>query len=229
MDISVRDLEFSYRGTDASFRLSISQLDISPGQRIAVIGPSGSGKSTMLQLIAGILLPDRGTISVGNHHVSKLDDAGRRAFRIRNIGFIFQDFELIDYLNVVENILLPYRLNPQLRLAAEDRLRARDLCQRLGLKGKETRTVTALSQGERQRVAIGRALIHKPGLLLADEPTGNLDPANKHLMVDLLKEAAAHEETSLVMVTHDHALLDGWDRILDFKDLISSTPVTPAS
>jgi putative ABC transport system ATP-binding protein len=222
LNISINHLKFRYSGGAGEFVMDIPSLDIRAGEKIAIIGPSGSGKSTLLQLLAGILVPAEGSISIGDTEVSSLADARRRAFRITSVGFVFQDFELIDYLNVIENILLPFRLHPGLSLTSDDRSRAGALAGKLGLAGKEKRGVRNLSQGERQRVAIGRALIHKPGIVLADEPTGNLDPANKYLMVDLLRNVTADSGATLIMVTHDHALLDGWDRIVDFKDLLAA-------
>lgn len=156
--------------------------------------------------------------------VSSLSDRERRAFRILRIGFVFQDFELIDYLNVTDNILLPYRLNAHLSMSDRTNQRMLELSRRLGLQDKLKRSVDQLSQGERQRVAIGRALVHEPGLILADEPTGNLDPVNKMRIVDLLRREASDHGATLVMVTHDHDLLAGWDRVLDFKDLMETRP-----
>ena len=224
MNIQIDQIRFSYGRQEVGFSLHIPNLDISSGSQIAVIGPSGSGKSTLLHLIAGILLPDTGSISVDNSVVSSLSDRDRRAFRILNVGFVFQDFELIDYLNVTDNILLPYRLNAHLSMSDRTNQRMLELSRRLGLQDKLKRSVDQLSQGERQRVAIGRALVHEPGLILADEPTGNLDPVNKMRIVDLLRREASDHGATLVMVTHDHDLLAGWDRVLDFKDLMETRP-----
>lgn len=222
MNIQIDQIRFSYGRQEAGFSLHIPNLNISSGSQIAVIGPSGSGKSTLLHLMAGILLPDTGSISVDSSVVSSLSDRDRRAFRILNVGFVFQDFELIDYLNVTDNILLPYRLNSHLAMSGRTQQRVQELSSRLGLGDKLKRSVDQLSQGERQRVAIGRALIHEPGLILADEPTGNLDPVNKMRMVDLLRREASDHGATLVMVTHDHDLLDGWHRVLDFKELMET-------
>jgi ABC-type lipoprotein export system ATPase subunit len=224
VNIQIDQIRFSYGRQEVGFSLHIPNLDISSGSQIAVIGPSGSGKSTLLHLIAGILLPDTGSISVDNSVVSSLSDRDRRAFRILNVGFVFQDFELIDYLNVTDNILLPYRLNAHLSMSDRTNQRMLELSRRLGLQDKLKRSVDQLSQGERQRVAIGRALVHEPGLILADEPTGNLDPVNKMRIVDLLRREASDHGATLVMVTHDHDLLAGWDRVLDFKDLMETRP-----
>jgi putative ABC transport system ATP-binding protein len=224
VNIRIEKIRFSYSRYEPGFALNIPELNISSGSQIAVIGPSGSGKSTLLHLIAGILVPDAGSISVDSILVSSLSDRERRAFRILRVGFVFQDFELIDYLNVTDNILLPYRLNAHLSMSDRTNQRMLELSRRLGLQDKLKRSVDQLSQGERQRVAIGRALVHEPGLILADEPTGNLDPVNKMRIVDLLRREASDHGATLVMVTHDHDLLAGWDRVLDFKDLMETRP-----
>jgi putative ABC transport system ATP-binding protein len=187
-----------------------------------VIGPSGSGKTTFLNLVSGIVTPDRGTVRVTEIEVSALSDARRRAFRIRHIGFVFQDFELLDYLNVMDNILHPYRITEALRLDAGVRERAWSLADRMGIGDKLKRRVTDLSHGEKQRVAICRALLPEPRLLLADEATGNLDPHNKGLILDLLFDSVDAHGTTLLAVTHDHELLSRFDRVVDFADYRST-------
>ena len=219
--ISVTDLVFKY--TNSPFELRIEKLAATQAECVAVVGPSGSGKTTLLNLLAGILLPQTGTITVGETVVSSLTDAARRDFRIANIGFVFQDFELVDYLNVRENILLPCFINGSLPATAERKSRADALAASMGMTDKLTRPIQRLSQGERQRVAICRALLTEPKVLLADEPTGNLDPSNKTNIVNLLTNYAKESEASLVVVTHDHSLLPLFDRVIDFTELL--TPV----
>jgi putative ABC transport system ATP-binding protein len=155
--IELRGVQFAYRG--GSFRLDIPSFSVQGGERLAVIGPSGSGKTTLLNLIAGILTPVNGNVEVAGTEVSALADARRRDFRIRNIGFVFQDFELLDYLNVLDNILHPYRITGALRLDRTVRERAAGLAERLGVGDKLKRRADDLSQGEKQRVAICRALL----------------------------------------------------------------------
>ncbi|MEO0913524.1 MAG: ATP-binding cassette domain-containing protein, partial [Pseudomonadota bacterium] len=192
------------------------------GSRTAIVGPSGTGKTTLLNLLSGILVPERGTVSVEGEVISGLGDAARRAFRIRRIGFVFQSFALLDYLTAYENILYPYRITAHLTLDAAARARARDLAERVGLADKLSRKPGALSQGERQRVAICRALVTAPALVLADEATGNLDPENKARILDLLFEQVAAERATLVAVTHDHDLLARFDHVIDFAALRSA-------
>ena len=147
-----------------------------------------------------------------------LGDARRRDFRIRTIGFVFQDFELLDYLNVLDNILHPYRITGALRLDAVVRERAEALAERMGIGDKLKRRANDLSQGEKQRVAICRALLPGPRLLLADEATGNLDPRNKARILDLPFDSVEAHGATLLAVTHDHELLPRFDRVVDFAD-----------
>lgn len=215
MDATLQAVEFGYG--DAGFRLRIPELTLAAGSRTAFVGPSGSGKTTLLRLLAGIATPQSGTIQIGKHALHTLAEADRRAFRIQQIGFVFQDFRLIDYLDVRENLRLPYRLNDALKLDSEVDARLEALAETLQLTDKLNAAIDTLSQGERQRVAIGRALLPRPGLILADEPTGNLDPPNKTRILDLLFEQAKASKATLVMVTHDHALLDRFEQVIDFE------------
>lgn len=213
--IKIRELYFEYPGSD--FKFSISKLDIKGGAKVAVIGPSGYGKTTFLNLLSGISTPVKGEIEVDSEDIGSLSDSERRSFRISKIGFVFQNFELVEYLTILDNILLPYRINPSLTLTSEVRSRARALSEKMGLSDKLKRNVTKLSQGEMQRVAICRALLTEPRLLLADEPTGNLDPTNKELTIQTLFDYAERHESTLVMVTHDHSLLSGFDSVIDLE------------
>jgi len=213
--IKISDVEFSYGRGD--FRLQIERLEVAEGAKTALIGPSGSGKTTFLSLVSGTLLPLTGSVRVDGQEISSMTDAARREFRITNIGFVFQDFELLEYLSVLDNILHPYRINRALRLTAEVRSRARQLAEETGLSDKLRRWPDQLSQGERQRVAICRALLARPKLLLADEPTGNLDPKNKDRILDLLLDYAQSSHATVLVVTHDLGLLKRFDRVVDFQ------------
>lgn len=214
--IEIQQLKFRYILGD--FRLSIPQFSVSQGEKVAVIGPSGSGKTTLLNLIAGILTPVSGGVHVGDVNVSELNDAGRRDFRIANIGFVFQDFELLDYLNVFHNILHLYRITSALKLDKAVKRRAAALAEAMNIDDKLTRMADDLSQGEKQRAAICRALLPRPKLILADEATGNLDPENKLRILDLLFRAVEEHDATLLAVTHDYELLKRFDRVVDFKD-----------
>jgi putative ABC transport system ATP-binding protein len=213
--IRVSDLDFRYGEGD--FELCVPELAVRHAERVAVIGPSGSGKTTLLHLIAGIATPRSGTVHTQGIELTALDDSARREFRIRHVGLVFQEFELLEYLSVLDNVLLPYRINPSLRLEPCVRERARALARRVGIGDKLGRLVTRLSHGERQRVAVCRALIAEPELLLADEPTGNLDPANKGRVLDILLDYARERSATILAVTHDYDLLGRFERVVDFK------------
>jgi putative ABC transport system ATP-binding protein len=214
--VNLLDIEFHY--PQGGFRLNIPSFSVSSGEKIAVVGPSGSGKTTLLNLLAGILMPQKGSVAIGENTVSSLTDAARRNFRIREVGFVFQDFELLDYLTVLDNILHPYRITDTLKLNGDVRQRAVSLAEQMGMAGHLKKQPGELSQGEKQRAAICRALLPRPGLILADEATGNLDPANKTLILDLLFECVKEHGATLVAVTHDHELLPRFDRVVDFTD-----------
>ena len=214
--IDIQDLNFSY--ATGNFTLAIPRFMINQGEKVAVIGPSGTGKTTLLNLIAGIIAVKSGTVEIAGTAVQQLNDAQRRRFRITTIGFVFQDFELLDYLDVQDNILHPYRISDALRLDTSVRQRAASLADAMGIGDKLKRRATDLSQGEKQRAAICRALLPRPRLILADEATGNLDPENKTKILDLLFAAVDDHDTTLLAVTHDHELLDRFDRIVDFKN-----------
>ena len=217
--IEIQNLEFRY--PRSAFNLSIGTLAIEPANQVAIVGPSGAGKTTLLNLISGIALPDSGTIKVGDVEVNKLSDSHRRNFRIKNIGMVFQQFELLEYLNVRQNILLPYYINPSLTLTSATSERADALAESMGLADKLKRNAEKLSQGERQRVAVCRALLTEPPCMFADEPTGNLDIRNKHLLIELLFEQSRQHKSTLVVVTHDQAILDGFDHVINFETLLS--------
>ena len=214
--ININSLEFNY--DEGEFRLSIPELTVSQTEKTAVIGPSGSGKTTLLNLVAGIFLPQEGMVTVDALTVSKLNDSERRNFRIQNIGFVFQDFELLDYLNVLDNILHPYRITGTLTLGMDVRARAVQLAEDMGIVDKLKRHPSDLSQGEKQRAAICRSLLPSPKVVLADEATGNLDPANKTRILDLLFRSVEEHGATLLAVTHDHELLSRFDRVIDFQE-----------
>jgi putative ABC transport system ATP-binding protein len=219
--ILISDLHFNYPNSE--FRLTVPEFAVSSGEKIAVVGPSGSGKTTLLNLLAGILAPNHGRVRVGAFNVSDLGDAGRRDFRISNIGFVFQDFELLDYLSILDNILHPYRITGALKLTSVIRQRAIYLAEQMGIAEHLKKHPGELSQGEKQRAAICRALLPNPCLILADEATGNLDPTNKNRILDLLFESVAAHDATLVAVTHDHELLPRFDRVIDFQDFHQGT------
>ena len=220
--VEIRDLAFGYG--EGGFRLAVPRLGIGPGETVVLIGPSGSGKTTLLHLIAGILPPDSGSVSVGGTVLAALTPGARRRFRIERIGLVFQEFALLDHLSVRENILLPFLVDRTLarsRNPDSDLARVTESC---GIAHLVGRRPEKLSHGERQRVALCRSLITRPALLLADEPTGNLDPATTGRVVALLLEEVRARGTTLVMVTHDHSLIGSFDRVVDFESLAEAVP-----
>jgi len=214
--IRIQELDFYY--LLGEFSLNIREFAVNKGEKVAVIGPSGSGKTTLLNLVGGIITPMNGVVSVDHVKVSELNDTSRRDFRVANIGFVFQDFELLDYLNVLDNILHTYRITGALSLDKEVRSRAADLAIEMGIGDKLKRHANDLSHGEKQRVAICRALLPRPKLILSDEATGNLDPDNKMLILDLLFRSVEQHDATLLAVTHDHELLNRFDRVIDFQN-----------
>lgn len=197
----------------------VPDFGVAAGRHAAVVGPSGCGKTTLLRLLTGILTPTAGTIELDGHRLDQLGEARRRTIRIATVGFVFQRFALLDYCTALENILLPLRLHGSVSLDADARGRALELAQRTGISHTLKRRPDKLSQGEQQRVAICRALIASPKLIACDEPTGNLDPARAGSIMDLILEQAERTGATVLLVTHDHALLPRFGHVLDMGEL----------
>jgi putative ABC transport system ATP-binding protein len=191
-------------------------LTVGKGERIAVMGPSGSGKSTLLNLICGLDQPTAGTIKIEGIELSRLNDDARTRLRREKIGMIFQTFNLLPTLTGLENVALPLRLQGIPRSEAEKR--ARTMLARVGLADRLTHRPDELSGGERQRIAIARALIFAPPVLLADEPTGNLDSTTGKEILDLIDDLHREFNTTIVLVTHNEEAAQHCDRILRLRD-----------
>lgn len=222
--IDARDLVFRHtptrrqlaRAPDAQpFELRLPSWQVPKGSRVALHGPSGCGKTTLLELVAGILPAAEGSLVVEGQDLAQQGEAARRAHRITQVGFVFQDYPLVEHLDLVENVVLPYRLNPALKLEPGVRDRARSLLAELDLGGKQHRLPRELSQGERRRAAIARALITRAQLLLADEPTASLDPARSRAVIELLEGLSRDHGLTLLLVTHDPELLPRFDAVLE--------------
>ena len=189
--------------------------EIQRGESVALLGRSGCGKSTLLNLIGGIDQPDGGDIFIDGSCINRMDEHGRTLFRRRHIGFIYQFFNLIPTLTVIENLLLPLELNGW--DLAEGRRRSMALLEQVGLSEREASYPDQLSGGEQQRVAVARALVHRPAVVLADEPTGNLDAESGQQVLELLDRLVRDELCTLVMVTHSQVVAARADRVFHLK------------
>jgi putative ABC transport system ATP-binding protein len=219
--IDVEGLEFGYPAGD--FELGVPDLRVAAGESVALTGPSGCGKTTLVHLLAGILEARAGRIGVAGLDMAALAAHDRQDLRALEIGLVFQEFELLEYLDALDNVLLPYRLTPVLELDAAARERAAALLADVGLGDKLQRFPGQLSQGERQRVALCRALVTRPMVLLGDEPTGNLDEANRDHVIDGLLGYGLDAGAAVVVVTHDRDLLPRFSRTVDVSRLASPT------
>jgi putative ABC transport system ATP-binding protein len=215
--LSIRQLRRNFREGERIHRvLDGVDAQIASGERVAVMGRSGSGKSTLLNLISGIDRADSGTVHIDGLEVTTLGEPARTLFRRAHIGFVYQFFNLIPTLDVAENVRLVLELNGLRGRAARERSLA--ALEDVGLRARAHSAVDALSGGEQQRVAIARALVHTPKLLLADEPTGNLDDATAQELLPALLGLTRARGTTLVMVTHDEALAAAADRVLELRE-----------
>ena len=191
-------------------------LDIQRGELVAIIGPSGSGKSTLLGLIGGLDTPSQGTVKIDGVDISHLNEDRLTEIRNEKIGFIFQFFNLMPALTAVENVALPIQFARKRKFTPEKR--AKELLTQLGMADRLSHRPTELSGGQQQRVAIARALANDPPLLLADEPTGNLDQESGLMVIDALKQIRSESNTTIVIVTHDAHLAQQTDRVIELVD-----------
>jgi len=215
--ISLQKISRYYQTGERSMRaLEDISLEIEHHEFVAIVGPSGCGKSTLLHLIAGLDRPTTGEIVVDNLNLTKADDAQLTEFRRRRLGLVFQFFNLLPTMNALENVSLPLLL--QGVAPNEATRRAEELLERVGLTNRANHFVHQLSGGEQQRTAIARALIHRPRLLIADEPTGNLDSAAAKLVLDLLEKIAHEQMATLILVTHSSEVAAIATRKIELRD-----------
>jgi putative ABC transport system ATP-binding protein len=194
--------------------LDVRELRLAEGAQVALKGRSGSGKTTLLNLVAGVLRPDEGRIAVAGNEITALSEAARDRVRAECIGYVFQTFNLLQGLTALENVLLPTMLR-----GAPDRPRAAALLERVGMKDRLPYRPRQLSVGQQQRVAVARALANRPKLVLADEPTGNLDEQHAGEALRLLRDVCRENGAALLVVSHDTRVLGQFERVLDLKDL----------
>jgi putative ABC transport system ATP-binding protein len=228
MLIQSRSLGREYRSGSRTLRvLSDVDLDVGAGEFVAIVGPSGSGKTTLLGLLAGLDQPTSGSIAIDGTNLGALTEDERARFRAERIGFVFQTFQLIPTLTALENVLVPLELANG--SARSGRARALELLDAVGLAERVDHYPAQLSGGEQQRVAIARAFSNRPGILFADEPTGNLDADTGGTVIDLLVSLHAREGSTMVLVTHDPALAARASRVVTLRAgrVVSDVPSQP--
>jgi len=211
MSLHLRNVRKSYRQPDGTPVpvLGIESFSIDQAEQVALVGASGGGKTTLLNIISGILVPDSGDVIVDNNNVATMPEVVRDRFRASRIGIVFQTFNLLPGFTALENVLLGMSFSGQ----QVDRNFATSLLERVGLSHRLNNIPQRLSVGEQQRVAVARALANKPALLLADEPTANVDPENQQIVLDLICETCREHKVSLLMVTHDLNVAESLDRV----------------
>ncbi len=213
--LQVRNVSKTYGSGEAAVHaLKRVSFTVPKGEFVAVVGESGSGKSTLLNIIGALDTPTSGRVFLDGQDIFSMKERNLTVFRRRNIGFIFQSFNLVPELTVEQNLVFPLLLDHQ----KPDRRYLEELLTVLGLKERRRHLPSQLSGGQQQRVAIGRALITRPALILADEPTGNLDTRNTSEVITLLKEASRLYEQTIVMITHSRSIAQSADRILQVSD-----------
>ena len=216
MLLNIENLRKSFETPDGSVLtvVDIPAFSLDSGQQTALCGTSGSGKTTFLNLIAGILKPDEGLVELDGCPISEAGEAGRDRLRARTIGYIFQTFNLLQGYTCIENVLLGMSFGP-----GADRRWASELLERVGLGQRLDHFPRQLSTGQQQRVAVARALANRPKLVLADEPTGNLDPASAAESLGLIRETCQENGAALLLVSHDRGVLDQFDNVRDLADI----------
>ena len=213
--LEVKNISKTYGSGEASVEaLKNVSFSVEKGEFVAIVGESGSGKSTLLNMIGALDLPTAGKVIIDGKDIIAMKDNAATIFRRRNIGFIFQAFNLIPELTVEQNMVFPLLLDYQ----KPDQKYLEELLKVLNLENRRKHLPSQLSGGQQQRVAIGRALITRPSIILADEPTGNLDSQNSNEVIALLKDAARRYEQTIIMITHNRVIAQSADRILQVKD-----------
>ena len=215
--LAVKDLRKSFIEPDGGKLpiLNVGEFLVSAGEQVVLMGRSGSGKTTLLHTIAGISRPDSGSVKIDGTEITRLPEAGRDRFRADKIGYVFQTFNLLAGFSALENVLLGMAFAS----GRADEVRARHLLDRVGLGGRLTHKPAMLSVGEQQRVAVARALANKPKLLLADEPTANVDSGHQQQIIDLVRSTCREENVALLLVTHTPEVAQQFERVVQLQDI----------
>ena len=211
MSLQLKNVVKSYREPDGNVLtvLDVQDFQIGTAEQVVLVGASGGGKTSLLNVISGISTPDQGTVTVDGTEITRLPEVARDRFRAERIGFVFQTFNLLPAFSALENVLLGMSFSGH----RVDTKRAKELLDRVGLGHRITHRPPQLSVGEQQRVAVARALANRPKLLLADEPTANVDVRNQNVILDLIREACAESKVSLLMVTHSTDVASRFERV----------------
>jgi putative ABC transport system ATP-binding protein len=221
MILKIKDLKFKYTES-AQNVLEIDSFSLQKGEKVFLYGPSGCGKTTFLEILAGVIVPQRGEVIFAETDLVKMSSGERDKFRANHMGYIFQSFNLIPYLNVIENITLPLYLSVQKRgkvSVQDEKNNALELCRSLGIENCILKNITELSVGQQQRVAAARAIIGSPELILADEPTSALDYDHREKFIDLLFKLCSEREISLFFVSHERSLQRLFDRSMSLVEI----------
>jgi putative ABC transport system ATP-binding protein len=219
--VEIKDMQFRYP-SNPDPTLKIKDFKLNTKERVFLYGPSGTGKSTFLEVLAGILLPQSGEVKILNQDLMQMPAAGRDRFRAQHLGYIFQSFNLLPFLSLRENILLPLSLSEARRNKVKDaEAEVQFLLEKLGLLGVQYKKVRELSVGQQQRVAVARALLGAPELILADEPTSSLDYDHRERFLNLMFELAEDEGSTILFVSHDRTLEKMFDRSLSLTEINS--------
>ncbi len=216
MSLELKNIKKSYREPNGNTLpiLDIEHFQIERAEQIALVGSSGGGKTTLLNVISGITTPDSGQVFIDDIEITRLPEAGRDRFRAERIGFVFQTFNLLTAFTALENVLLGMSFSR----GKVDKQMAKELLEKMGLGKRLSHRPSQLSVGEQQRVAIARSLANRPSLLLADEPTASVDPANQDTILKLIREMCKEFNVSLLLVTHDPDIAGKFDRVASLKD-----------
>jgi putative ABC transport system ATP-binding protein len=221
MIIEVRDLHFRYPSAQKE-TLAVPKFTVEQGEKVFLYGASGSGKTTLLETLAGVIVPQKGSVKILDQEITGLRNTERDAFRAEHVGYIFQSFNLIPYLTVYENITLPCFFNAKRKSKVRDmEEEVRHLVRRLGIESILFNKATDLSVGQQQRVAVARALLGSPQLILADEPTSSLDMEHREKFIQLLFDLCAQNKTSVLFVSHDRTIQHLFSRSVSFEEINS--------